>query len=138
MKISIKIVITYIIVLFFTVSCVQKEVSSISNEKNMDGIFNDRWNQIKNAKDKEEEKELVYKFMQFLKTKDYTISNPTYVSSNGAVKPFSEMFNDTKADQLKSINIEIINDNEEGEDKRIKLMNWKPIDNESALMFLRE
>lgn len=138
MKISIKIVITYIIALFFTVSCVQKEVSSISNEKNMDGIFNDRWDQIKNAKDKEEEKELVYKFMQFLKMKDYAISNPTYVSSNGAVKPFSEMFDDTKADQLKSINIEIINDNEEGEDKRIKLMNWKPIDNESAVMFLRE
>lgn len=133
-----KTVITYIIVLFFTASCVQKGESSISNKKDMNIIFNDQWNHIKKAKDKEEEKELVYKFMEFLKTKDYVISNPTYISSDGAVKPFSEMFNDTKADQLNSINIEIINDNEEGDNKNIKLINWKPIDNESALMFLRE
>ncbi|MBB5645155.1 hypothetical protein [Pedobacter cryoconitis] len=133
-----KTVITYIIVLFFTASCVQKEESSISNKKNMNRIFNDQWNQIKKARNKEEEKELIYKFMEFLKTKDYAISNPTYISSNGDVKPFSEMFNDKKADQLKSINVEIINDNAEGKDKHIKLINWKPIDNESALMFLRE
>ncbi|WP_367867097.1 hypothetical protein [Pedobacter sp. WC2423] len=133
-----KTVITYIIVLFFTASCVQKGESSISSKKNMNKIFNDQWNHIKKAKSKEEEKELVYKFMEFLKTKDYAISNPTYVSSNGDIKPFSEMFNDKKADQLKSINIEIINDNEEGDNKHIKLINWKPIDNESALMFLRE
>lgn len=133
-----KTVITYIIVLFFTASCVQKEENSISNKKDMDRIFNDQWNQIKKAKDKEEEKELIYKFMEFLKIKDYAISNPTYISNNGDVKPFSEMFDDKEAGQIKSINIEIINDNEEGENKRIKLINWKPIDNESALMFLRE
>lgn len=133
-----KTVITYIIVLFFTASCVQKEKSSISNEKNMNRILNDQWNRIKKAKNKEEEKELVYKFMEFLKSKDYTISNPIYISSNGDVKPFSEMFDDKEADQLKSINIEIINDNEEGDNKHIKLIDWKPIDNESALMFLRE
>lgn len=133
-----KTVITYIIVLFFTASCVQKEEGSISNKKNMNRIFNDQWNQIKKAKSREEEKELVYKFMEFLKMKDYAISNPTYVSSNGDVKPFSEMFDDKEAGQLKSISIEIINDNAEGEDKHIILINWKPIDNESALMFLRE
>lgn len=133
-----KTVITYIIVLFFTISCVQKERSSISNKENMNRIFNDQWNQIKKARDKEEEKDLVYKFMEFLKTKDYSISNPTYTSYSGDIKPFSELFSDKKANQLKSVNIEIINDNEEGENKLIKLINWKPIDNESALMFLRE
>lgn len=131
-------VITYIIVLFFSASCVQKEPGSSSNRENMSRIFNDQWNQIKKARNKEEEKDLVYKFMEFLKTKDYAISNPTYVSYNGVLKPFSEMFDDKKADQLKSINIEIINDKEEGENKLIKLIDWKPVDNESALMFLRE
>lgn len=48
------------------------------------------------------------------------------------------MFDDKKGDQLKGINIEIINDNEEGDNKHIKLVNWKPIDNKFALMFLRE
>jgi hypothetical protein len=133
-----KTVITYIIVLFFTASCIQKAEKSISNKKDMNIIFNDQWNQIKKAKSKEEEKELVYKFMEFLKTKDYAISNPTYISNNGDVKPFSEMFDDKQANQLKGINIEIINDNEVGENKHIKLINWKPIDNESAFMFLRE
>lgn len=133
-----KTVITYIIVLFFTTSCVQKESSSVSNKENMNRIFNDQWNKIKKARDKEEEKDLVHKFMEFLKAKDYSISNPTYTSYSGAIKPFSELFSDKKASQLKSINIEIINDNEEGKNKLIKLINWKPIDNESALMFLRE
>ncbi|AMP98709.1 hypothetical protein AY601_1800 [Pedobacter cryoconitis] len=133
-----KTVFVYIIVLFFTASCVQKESGSISNKKNMNGILNDQWDQIKRARSKEEEKELVYKFMEFLKTMDYAISNPTYISNNGAVKPFSEMFDDKKGDQLKGINIEIINDNELGDNKHIKLVNWKPIDNKSALMFLRE
>ena len=137
-SIKMKIVFIYIIVLFFTASCVQKESGSISNKKNRNGIFNEQWNQIKKTRSKEEEKELVYKFMEFLKTNDYVISNPTYTSDNGAVKPFSEMFNDKKASQLKSINIEIINDNEEGDNKHIKLINWKPIDTKSALMFLRE
>lgn len=89
-KISIKMktVFIYIIVLFFTASCVQKESGSISNKKNMNGILNDQWDQIKRARSKEEERELVYKFMEFLKTMDYAISNPTYISNNGAVNLF--------------------------------------------------
>lgn len=126
----------YIIILFLNMSCHQNKEKTMSSDKSIYISFNTEWNQLKNAKDSKNEKELVIKFIKSIQEKGYGIANPTYVNHNEKTAQLTSIFDDKKPELLKSISIEILD--RKGIKPNEKLSDWKPIDYKSALLFLQE
>ncbi|MBE5317926.1 hypothetical protein IM793_02045 [Pedobacter sp. MR2016-19] len=125
----------FIIILFLNISCRQNKDTMASNE-NTNTSFKVQWDQLKAERDKKKEKNLVVKFIKLVQEKNYGIANPTYVNYNGKTAPLSNLFDDEKPDQLKGVNIEILD--RKGIAPNEKLGNWKPLDYKSAMLFLQE
>ncbi|RBQ04853.1 hypothetical protein [Pedobacter miscanthi] len=131
-----KVKIFCIIILFLNISCLQKKDKPMAPDQNPTTSFNAQWEQLKNVKDSKNEKELAIKFIKSIQEKGYSIANPNYVDYKGKILPLSNIFDDKKPELLKSIEIEILD--RKGISPNEKLSNWKPIDYNSALLFLKE
>lgn len=125
-----------VIILFLIVSCGQNKDKSIESKQNMDTLFSTQWNQIKNAKDGKDEKELVLKFIKSIQAKGYRVANPTYISYSGKTVPLFNLFDEKSPEKLKSVGIEILD--RTGKPVDIKLKDWNPLDHKSAILFLQE
>ncbi|MDQ0968769.1 hypothetical protein QFZ20_004172 [Flavobacterium sp. W4I14] len=125
-----------VIILFLTMSCGQNKDKSIESKKNMDTLFSIQWNQIKNAKDRKDERELVVKFIKSIQTKGYGVVNPTYINYNGKTVSLSNLFDEKSPEKLKSVSVEILD--RTGKAADIKLTDWNPLDHKSAILFLQE
>ena len=127
----------YLILLILTnVSCSENKDNATVLNKNLPVSISQRWDQLKKGKDQKNEKALVIEFIKSIQEKGYGIANPTYVSYDGKVSPLTDIFDDKKPALLKSVSIEVID--RKGLNHKEKLINWKPKDYKSALLFLQE
>jgi len=127
----------YLILLILTnVSCSENKDKATVLNKNLPVSISQRWDQLKKGKDQKNEKALVIEFIKSIQEKGYGIANPTYVSYDGKVSPLTDIFDDKKPALLKSVSIEVID--RKGLNHKEKLINWKPKDYKSALLFLQE
>jgi len=127
----------YLILLILTnVSCSENKDNATVLNKNRPVSISQRWDQLKKGKDQKNEKALVIEFIKSIQEKGYGIANPTYVNHNRKTSPLIGIFDDEKPVLLKSVSIEVID--RKGLNHKEKLINWKPKDYKSALLFLQE
>lgn len=127
----------YMILLILTnVSCSENKDKAKALNKNLPVSISQRWDQLKKGKDKKNEKALVIEFIKAVQEKGYGIANPTYESYDGKVSPLTGIVDDKKPALLKRVSVEVMDRKEPNRNQ--KLIDWKPQDYKSALLFLQE